>query len=411
MKKTVQAIVMQFTFAGIVFMLNAVVFFEYGPEIYYKVGLINAILLIANYFEFGFVANLRYHSAIDANDSLAIILSIFRRKIKEVVISMAILFIVYVAYANSNFPVSDIVLITAPVVIISPLVVLSSGIRAVYEGRGMVVKSVVIRGINGFIPSFSIFIILLITQKLDNVWVLISVVTLVYFSYNLASLLKIKSDKQNYLNVAPSRKIIYGDIGFVESVVTIFGAFFIYFDRFVIVSLGVDKSKAGMYIFITDIFLRYSLIYVPMVVSFYKRLVNVYNTKPKIGVKKVLKISNSIVNIMLGISVPFIVIFNVVFSYYSGDGYNYREVMMVSVILSVAMSYQAGNYLLQRFLGVLNISVINVIGRYSILAIIYTLTVVVLADVFSVVGIAIAFLLRVFFEKISCVNYLKKCTF
>ena len=405
-KITTVAIIIQLVIAGLAFVLNAFVFVRFGSKLYYSVGLISGILLAANYFEFGVIAKIRYLAAMTTEGDVLGLSDEFISLAKKIFISMLSVAIIYFAivyfYSNAD---SDFQVV-GPVAAISPFVILINAVRGFYEGRGDVIKAALIRGINGLLPPISIVLSLYINGSLKSAWFIlffgfVSIIIAHNNLFRLKSSVAFKAQDANY-NINNNKLLIR--IGLTESIITVCGVFFLYADRFLLSVVDVSKSEAGVYVFLLEIYLRYSLIYVPLAAGVYKKIAKVINRRQNYVFKRVLVISSQIKYKMFWMSVLFVP-FVVGWFGYVNKSESISKIILISLLLSIGVSFQAGNYLMQRFLSFTRYEFKTIVVGYAVVMLFYITLFFVLSNCFSIVGVAGAFCMRAIVENLMYKKY------
>jgi hypothetical protein len=251
-------------------------FKRFGAANFQEISTLSSAYIIVNYFDLGFIGMVRRIASeptYTLGQKLWHTLDLGLRSLRWVVATEVLLGLVGLAVSTTG--ITCLRALDHPgslflALAMSPAFLYLSIIRAFLEGHGRILASNMIRGGIGVIVVASPFM----AEALFGNWhhffyfppaaAVLAILGSLYFT--LARRERIEhAIGSSYLN----------RVGWMEVVYTLAGVFFLYSDRFIFLFIG-RTEEIGHYLLAMDIATRTSLLYVPITIYYYPKIVQAY---------------------------------------------------------------------------------------------------------------------------------------
>ncbi len=281
------------------------VFSKLGATFFAEFSTISAVYVVINYFDFGAIGMARRAGASDSQNSslsrgqLKSIMILIVQRMKWIpLVGMCLLvglrFMGVEKIGGAQYWQAIIVAIC-----FSPLFVCVGALRGYFEGSGWLIRASILRGGSGLVIASSPLVAALISydgRGFHYVPPFFAFLVVVGVFLWLAQTNIVRKDLSSNLRLS----------GRVELVYTISGVFFLYFDRYAMSVIGGGDS-VGLYLLALEMASRASLLYVPIVMNGYAKMVKLtcdgylqaYNHITKIALRAALAVLVSFVGVIL----------------------------------------------------------------------------------------------------------------
>lgn len=387
----VWALSIQFLLAGAAVLATWNVLGTFGSVFFVRYSSVCAVFMIINYFDFGAIGIARRIGA-DPGASfleregqfLSCIGTILRRSAVVSVVAAVVLAALFLTGITSFGGISYLRSLVAAAAV-SPLFICLGALRGYLEGCGKMWRASLLRGGNGLVIAASPLIAALLPWGVELFfWIPPLAVAAVLAGAYLRS--------RSNGAIAIGVPVDYASVGRTELTYTIAGVVFLYLDRYVIGWFG-RSSEGGNYLFALDMVARSSLLYVPLVLNQFPRMVALSGGSVRDAWGLVLgsaKTSSVAVGSLLLVA--------------CSVGWSVREHLPARVsegtfwwafsFISAAYAIQASNFAFQKFLGVNLRTVTGLVRSYAGIVVVYSLAVVLVVWKIGVMGLPLAFLGR-----------------
>ena len=398
MKKTfVSILLLQALGASLVLLVNFYLLRLIGGASYLKISTGFAIFAMVNYFDFGLIGLIRRIAASPNYSEVEKINLVYSENVsffKKVAIYELLVAVFYLILINFiSIPIEIILSL-----IFAPLMIFVNTIRAYYEGRDKIFFSNVLRNIYGLSIVTSPFLSHYFTGNflLFPCFIVINL-SLILIVFWIKKYRAIDKDSRVQLTFNANNTIS------IEMSFMWFGVFLLYFDRFFLRSVN-STDEAGQYVFLIEIASRLSLIYVPLVLLFYPKIVEKYD-KNILEIRNYIKKSElKIVGIMVSIAILVGLGLYSVLNITAISTFIKRtltdENMIQIMILFLAFAINSSNYYKQRIISLYNIKRSVVIKNYGYVSILYLGFVLATYYTLGVNYLPLAILLRIITENL-----------
>ena len=398
MKKTfISILLLQALGASLVLLVNFYLLRLIGGANYLKISTGFALFAIVNYFDFGLIGLIRRIAASPSyseTEKINLVYSensSFFKKVAIYELLVSVFYLILISFIS--IPIEIILSL-----VFAPLMIFVNTIRAYYEGRDKIFFSNILRNIYGLSIVTSPFLAHYFTGNF--------LLFPCFIAVNLSLILTVFwIKKYKVVDKGSSVQVTFNTNNTISIEMSFmwFGVFLLYFDRFFLRYVN-STDEAGQYVFLIEIASRLSLIYVPLVLLFYPKIVEKFDENI-LGIqnyikKSELKIVGVMVSIAILVSLGLYIVMNIaVINVFIKRTLTDDNIIQI-IILFLAFAINSSNYYNQRIISLYNIKRSIVIKNYGYISILYLGFVLVIYYTLGVSYLPVAILLRIIIENL-----------
>lgn len=368
---------------------NALLLTRYGGASYQRIATLLSIFIAANYFDLGYLGKVRVIAAstqiAPADKRRLAGLEFWRFSGRIALFELGLAAVWFIAGRGSEFLSRGAVALA-----VAPLVIHVNAFRAFLEGSGDLIASSVLRTAFGILVGVSPFC---------AVWLLGDLFAFPYVVATVACILTagfygVAIGTAGWGRAAATAATLprAGTIAALETIYILFGAAFLYGDRFALLALE-NSARAGTYVFVLELVSRVSLLYVPIVMQGFPRLVQSIESAPQEAHAFARRLDRKVLGVIGGaMAIGWVAA--VALRGHLPATVDWQLACVLAFPLALAYTLNASSYLHQRFTIVAHDRPRAVLIGYAALLALTAIVFLVLYRQFGVLGVAIAFLFR-----------------
>ena len=384
-----QAIGIQALAAVVVLVSNAALLTIYGGAAYQQLATLLSILVAANYLDFGYLGKVRIAAAsslLEPEERRLLTGRLFWAFSTRVAVFEIALLAGRLLPGQRSRLVDEIMAVIA----VAPLVVHVNAFRAFLEGRGRIVAASVVRGGCGVLLGLSPFFAATALGDVFKFEWVVAVAALIVTVAFFAAAIGV-SGFRGQSSVRPTLPRA-GTITALETTYVLAGAVFLYGDRFVLLALE-NSARAGTYVFVVELVSRLSLVYVPLVMQLFPRLVALAERDAPAGHALLAKLDRRVLTVVGSIVLAGVCAGAALAPFLPGP-VDWRVAAMLAVPLGIAYTLNASTFVHQRYTVIAHDRPRTILAGYVPLLALVALSFALLYPVLGVVGLAVTFLVR-----------------
>ena len=377
--------------ALVVLASNALLLTRYGGASYQRLATLLSIFIAANYFDLGYLGKVRVIAAstqiAPADKRWLAGREFWRFSARIALFELGLAAVWFVAGRRSPLLTDGAVALA-----VAPLVVHVNAYRAFLEGSGRLIGSSVLRTAFGILVGVSPFCaVWLLGDLFDFPYVVATVAIVLTAGFYVAAIGSAGGRRAAGAGATLPRS---GTIAALETIYILFGAAFLYGDRFALLFLE-NSARAGTYVFVLELVSRVSLLYVPIVMQGFPRLVQTVESAPREAHAFARRLDRKVL-VVIGAAMAAGLVVALALALHGRlpATVDWQLACVLAVPLAMAYTLNASSYLHQRFTIVAHDRPRTVLLGYAGLLAGTALAFVLLYRQFGVVGVAVAFLLR-----------------
>lgn len=378
---------------------NALMLTTYGGATYQRLATLLSVFVAANYFDFGYLGQVRVAAATSRLAPAArrtLVRGLFWSFTRRTLAFEAILGLAAFADGGRHPTALGFAVVAA----IAPLVIHVNALRAWLEGADRLASASILRAAFGILVGVSPFVAAsTLGDPFRFPWIVaVSALAVAVGFYAVACA---GGARDAYADPAgPPVLARAGAIAALETIYVLCGAAFLYGDRYALLALE-NSARAGTYVFVLEMVSRVSLLYVPVVMLAFPRLVALAESEPAAAAALARRVDRRVLAVVgaalgMGLAVAGALALAGVLP----GKVDWRFAWTLAVPLSAAYVFNASSYLHQRLTVVAHDRPAQILGGYLVVLAATVAAFVGLYLAFGVPGAAAAFLLRTVLENV-----------